>query len=138
MRRRIVALLSLMALVLAAAPATASAALGPPPDVEPPLFQIANALAVPRGFHINARQAIAIAKTDPKLRAIHRSHHPLRYMVDLWAKSHYEIYFYYHGKLIADQIVGPSGQLGPTYTGPLILGLYARGLKPRMSILTSR
>ena len=29
--------------------------------------------------------------------------------------------------MIADQIIGPRGQIGATYTGPLILGIYARG-----------
>ena len=30
-------------------------------------------------------------------------------------------------KVIADQIVGRDGGIGPTYTGALILGIYARG-----------
>jgi hypothetical protein len=61
------------------------------------------------------------------MQAIHRAHHPLRYTVLVWVRNHYEIYFYFHGKLIADQIVGPAGQLGPTFTGALIAGIYARG-----------
>jgi hypothetical protein len=59
--------------------------------------------------------------------AIHRTHHPLQIAVYIWVRDHYEVYFYYHDKLIADQLVGPEGQLGPTYTGPLMQGLYARG-----------
>jgi Glycosyltransferase family 87 len=125
MRRLIVAFLFLVA--LAAVPATASAAAGAPPDVEPPLFQVKDLTSIPLGFRINPEQAIAIAKTAPRLKAIHRTHHPLRLLVDVWLENHYEIYFYYHDRVIADQIIGRDGQLGATYTGPLILGLYARG-----------
>ena len=82
---------------------------------------------VPAGFAIDPDQAIAAAKTSRRMQAIHRAHHPLRIAVLVWVRDHYEIYFYFHGKVIADQIVGPEGQLGPTYTGPLITGIYARG-----------
>ncbi|MGO9887135.1 MAG: glycosyltransferase 87 family protein [Solirubrobacteraceae bacterium] len=127
MRRRIFALLTMVVLACALAPATASAAAGPPPDVAAPIFVDQNWSVVPREFSIDPSQAIAIAKTSPKLQAIHRAHHPLDINVYEWVHSHYEIYFFYHGKLIADQIVGPHGKLGPTYTGPLMLGYYARG-----------
>jgi hypothetical protein len=61
------------------------------------------------------------------MQAIHRTHHPLQILPYVWVNSHYEIYFYYHGKVIADQIVHKDGSLGPTYTGSLILGIWARG-----------
>jgi Glycosyltransferase family 87 len=128
MRRLILALLSVTVLACAIVPATASAATaGPPPDVSAPLFVDQHWSTVPPGFTIDPTQAIAIAKTAPKLRAIHRAEHPLDINVYVWVKAHYEIYFFYHGKLIADQIVGSHGKLGPTYTGPLMLGFYARG-----------
>ncbi len=127
MRRSLLAVLSLMALLCAIAPATASAASGPPPDVEPPMFQAQNLNRLPLGFVITPQQAVAIAKTAPKLEAIHRAHHPLHWNVYIWAENHYEIYFRFQGRLIADQIVWPDGHLGATYTGGLILGLYARG-----------
>src|SRR5205085_4030559 len=57
----------------------------------------------------------------------HRAHHPLRIGVLVWIPNHYEVYFYFHGKPIADQLVGRDGQVGPTYTGALITGIYARG-----------
>lgn len=126
MRRLIVVLLSLVTVALAVAPA-AAASTGAPPDVEAPVFAVPNWNTVPVGFGIDANQAVAIAKTAPKMKAIHKTHHPLGILVDAWVRSHYEIYFYYRGKLIADQIVGADGQLGATYTGALILGLYARG-----------
>jgi Glycosyltransferase family 87 len=127
MRRTLLVLFSLAALLCGVAPASASAANAPPPDVEPPIFKTTNPNALPPGFTIDPAQAMAIAKRSAKLQEIHRAHHPLHYSVYAWAKSHYEIYFTFHGKLIADQIVSRTGQLGPTYTGGLILGLYARG-----------
>ena len=98
-----------------------------PPDVAAPIFVDTNWGATPPGFTIDPMQAIAIAKAAPKMQAIHRAHHPLDINVYEWVHSHYEIYFFYHGKLIADQIVSAHSQLGPTYTGPLMLGYYARG-----------
>jgi hypothetical protein len=44
-----------------------------------------------------------------------------------WVRSHYEVFFYYRGKQIADQIVLDNGAIGPTYTGPLMIASYARG-----------
>jgi hypothetical protein len=127
MRRTVLLLLSLLAIICAVAPATASAASAPPPDTGPPLFLTTNYHKTPPGFTINPAQAIAIAKTSPRMQAIHRAHHPLRITVLTWVGNHYEIYFSFHGKTIADQIIGPAGQLGRTYTGPLINGIYARG-----------
>jgi hypothetical protein len=127
MRRLILALLSITAFALVLVPATASAATGLPPDTEPSLFPAHSGTAVPVGFTIDPNHAVAIAKTAPKMLAIHRTHHPLDIRPYVWVGSHYEIYFYYHGKVIADQIVGRDGQLGQTFTGPLILGIYARG-----------
>jgi hypothetical protein len=129
MKRLIVALLSLTVLAsAAAAPAVASAATaGPPPDVAPPLFLDSAWESVPAGFSITPKQAVADAEHSSKMLAIHRAHHPLQYEVYEWVRSHYEIYFYYRGKQIADQIVLDNGKLGPTYTGALMVASYARG-----------
>ena len=130
MRRLLLVFASLTALAFAVAPDAASAATksaGPPPDVAAPLFVITDLKTVPPGFAIDGAQAEAVAKTSPKMQAIHRAHHPLEIQVVLWVRSHYEIEFYFHGKVIADQTVTPIGQLGPLYTGPLIGALYARG-----------
>ena len=127
MRRLLLALLSVTAVAWAIVPATASASSGPPPDTEPAMFLAPNGNQAPRGFAIDPNQAIARAETAPKMVAIHRTHHPLRIAAYVWVGSHYEIYFYYHDKVIADQIIGPAGQIGATYTGPLILGIYGRG-----------
>jgi hypothetical protein len=116
-----------MAIACAVVPATASAASAPPPDVAAPLFIDTHLSVVPPGFHIDPAQAIAIAKRAPKMQAIHRAHHPLGINVLLWVRNHYEVYFYFHGKPIADQTVGVTGKLGPLFTGPLISALYARG-----------
>jgi Glycosyltransferase family 87 len=127
MRRLLVVILSLVAVLCAIAPATASAAAGPPPDVEAPLFSVTNLNQVPPGFTISAKQAIAVAERSPKMQAIHRAHHPLQIDPILWVRNHYEIEFFFHGKAIADQTVTLDGRLGPLYTGPLIDTLYARG-----------
>lgn len=128
MRRTLLALLSLVVLACAFAPASAGAATSKAPiDVEPPIYKATNLDKAPLGFTITPRQALAIAEAVPKLDAIHRAHHPLHYIVDVWGVNHYEIYFTFHGKLVADQIVGAHGERGPTYTGALMLGIYARG-----------
>ena len=115
MRRTLLALFSLTVLACAIAPPTAGAATSKPPiDVEPPIYKATNFDRAPRGFKITPRQALALAKTAPKLDAIHRTHHPLHYVVDVWGVNHYEIFFTFHGKLIADQIVSADGHLGPT------------------------
>ena len=128
MRRLILALLCVLAAAWAVVPATASASTaGPPPDTEPAMFLAPNGNQVPRGFSIDPNRAIALAKTAPKMVAIHRVDHPLRIVAYVWVGSHYEIYFYYHDKVIADQIIGAQGQIEATYKGPLILGIYGRG-----------
>jgi Glycosyltransferase family 87 len=127
MRRLILVLTSVTLAASAAFPAAANAAAGPPPDTQVPVFQASNWKQLPAGFHITPIQAIAVAKTVPEIQAIHRSHHPLNLAVYVWVRNHYEIYFSFHGKLVADQLVGINGEVGPTYTGPLIMGIYARG-----------
>ena len=127
MRRLILAACSVIVVACGLVPATASAAAGPPPDVAPPLYVATNGTALPPGFSVTPNQAIAIAKTAKEMQAIHRTRHPLRVIPYVWTLSHYEIYFYYHDKVIADQFVSASGHLGATYTGPLILGAYGRG-----------
>ena len=127
MRRLVLAFLALTLVAVAAFPAAASAAAGPPPDTQVPLFSISDWTQAPPGFHITPRQAIAIAETVPAMKAIHRNQHPLHVVPYFWIRNHYEIYFLYRGKVVADQLIGTRGQVGPTYTGPLILGLYARG-----------
>lgn len=129
MRRLLPVILSLVAAACAIAPATASATDAPPPDVSAALFSLpASQLnKVPPGFTITPKRAIAIAERTPRMQAIHRAHHPLRIDPVLWVRNHYEIEFFFKGKAIADQTIGPDGELGPLFTGPLIGALYARG-----------
>lgn len=110
---------------LAATPAQARTATPPPPDVEVPVFPAVSG-TVPRGFTVTPLRAGQIAKSSREIQSIHRAEHPLDYLVFVWAGLHYEVYFYYHGKMVADVLVGPRGQLGPTYTGGKMLGYYAR------------
>ena len=109
MRRLILGLLSVTFLACAVAPAAASAAVpAPPPDMRRRLFIDTHWDATPPGFTIDPTRAIAIAKTDPKIEAIHRAHHPLNINVYGGSDSHYEIYFFSHGKLVADQSSAPT------------------------------
>jgi hypothetical protein len=127
MRRLILVLLSVTLVGSAMLPGVASAAPGPPPDTETPLFPVSSLTRAPAGFLITPAQALSRAKAVPVIQAVHRAHHPLHTGVFAWVGDHYEIYFAYHGKFLADQIVGRDGRIGKTYTGPLIFGLYARG-----------
>jgi len=128
MRRLLAVIVSLVAIACAVAPATASAAAGgPPPDVAAPFFSLGNVDQIPPGFSITPERAIKIAESTPRMQAIHRAHHPLRIDPVLWVRNHYEIEFFFNGKAIADQTVGPTGKIGPFYSGPLIGALYARG-----------
>jgi hypothetical protein len=127
MRRLLPVFMSLVVVVCAMTPAAADAAAGPPPDVAAPLFSLTNLSKIPPGFTITPNQAIHIAESSSGMQAIHRAHHPLRIDPVLWVRNHYEIEFFYKGAVIADQTVGPNGQMGPLYTGPLIGALYARG-----------
>ncbi len=110
----------------AAAPATSATQDGMS-NVAVPMYPVSNPDLAPNGFAVTPGQAVVIAEHSGTALEIHRTHHPLQYAVWVWAGSHYEIYFAYHGTLLADVIVRRGGGLGPTYTGPLISGIYARG-----------
>jgi Glycosyltransferase family 87 len=115
----------------AAAQASASAQpaaipAGPTTDVNLPLY-IVGPGSTPPGFRIDSNQAALVARTSPTMQAIHRAHHPLNLRVWVLLGAHYEVYFSFHGKLVGDVLVARGGRLGPTYTGPLMLGFYARG-----------
>jgi hypothetical protein len=120
-------LLALLALAQPAAAATAPKSHGVTiSDVGASFYPVAPNVTPP-GFTVDGAQALAVAKTDPEMVRIHRAHHPLQYSLLVWPAVHYEIEFSYHGKLIAAQVVTKDGHLGPTYTGGLIIGVYARG-----------
>jgi hypothetical protein len=92
-----------------------------------PMYEAIDLSLTPRGFALTPAQAVQIAEHSPTALAIHRTHHPLSYGVWVWVQSHYEVYFAYHGKSVVDVIVGRGGALGPSYTGPLMTAVYARG-----------
>ena len=104
----------------------------PPPDSR----RTRRAADVPRrqrndrsaGFRIDPDQAVAIAEDRPE-DATRSTGLTIRSTsgVDVWVGSHYEIFFSYHDKVIADQIVGATAGSGPTYTG----AADARDLRPR-------
>ena len=92
-----------------------------------PMYEATDLALTPSGFAVSPAQAVLIAEHSPTALAIHRTHHPLRYGVWVWGQSHYEVNFAYHGKTLVDVIVERNGALGPSYTGPLITAVYARG-----------
>ncbi len=116
-----------VAMLACASPASARGNTPAVPEVGVPLVPATSSSQVPPGFRIDAARALAVAKTSPTMREIHNRLHPLRYRVYFWLGSHYEVFFSHRGKLVGDVLVGPGGRLWQTYTGPLILGIYARG-----------
>ena len=92
-----------------------------------PMYEATDLALTPSGFAVSPAQAVLIAEHSPTALAIHRTHHPLRYGVWVWGQSHYEVNFAYHGKTLVDVIVERNGALGPSYTGPLMTAVYARG-----------
>jgi hypothetical protein len=127
MRRAFLILLTLAVAGASATAAQAKPAAPPVTDVGIQLYPVPKLSIQPPGFAISAGQALKIAETSPKMLAIHRVHHPLQWEVYLWVASHYEVYFSFHGQIVGDVMVFPNGKLGPTYTGPQIIGVYARG-----------
>ncbi|HLJ02202.1 MAG TPA: hypothetical protein VKT31_02115, partial [Solirubrobacteraceae bacterium] len=128
MRRALLILTVVAALLGVAQPAAARTRTRTPTisDVAVTLIPVGPKV-IPAGWKVDAGQAFAIARTSPEMLRIHRSHHPLTYQVLLWPGYHYEVEFWFHKNLIAAQVVNPNGRLGPTYTGGLIIGIYARG-----------
>jgi hypothetical protein len=128
LRARLLVIVVLAGVTASIAAAPASANQGAPlvTDVGPPIVPVAPSVKPP-GFAISAGQALRVAETSPKMLAIHRTEHPLRWGLFVWARQHYEVYFFFHGELVGDVVVGRDGRLGPTYTGALMLGSYARG-----------
>ena len=128
MRRHALCTLLLAGAMLVPAPsASAHNSSGPAPDVAVPMFLATSATAIPAGFQVDPAHALEVAKNSPTMRAIHRRYHPLQYQVYVWIHNHYEVFFSFRGKPLADVLVGKNGQLAAVYTGPLIRGVYARG-----------
>ena len=125
MRRRTVllAVLAALATLATAVPAQAdnNVAL---PVVSPPSLTV-----VPRGFTTNAEQAIAIAKTSPKLQAFHRQVHPLQIQAWIWTANHlyWFIAFNHGGIVVAEVDVSPSGKILGVWVGPQARALYTHG-----------
>ena len=61
------------------------------------------------------------------MQRLHKRQHPLRWVVLVMPRSHWEVDFFYHDKPKAGVMISPRGKVGDIYYGPLVLGLYARG-----------
>ena len=82
----------------------------------------------PRGFPIDPDQAVAIAKTAPKMVAIHRAHHPLQIVaLRVGRQPLRDLLLLPRTRSSRTSSSAATAQIGPTYTGPLILGIYGRG-----------
>src|SRR5579859_2067534 len=126
MRRFAVILVAMTALLGFAQPAAAKTGLPTLSDVGVTLYPVAPHVK-PAGWKVDAAQAALIARTDPQVLQLHRAHHPLVYQVLIWPGLEFEVDFWFHHKAMIAQVVTPGGRLGPTYTGALIFGIYARG-----------
>jgi hypothetical protein len=126
-RARLLVIATTVLLGLAASAQARSGAQPIQQDVAIPLFPARSMTVLPRGFEIDGAQALAVAKTSPTVLAIHRREHPLVYQVDEWIGSHYEVFFFFHHKVVADVVVSRTGRRGRTWTGPLIDGVFGRG-----------
>lgn len=126
-RRLLVLVAALAALVAVAAPAQAATLKAPVADVSLPLFSVPSLGFVPPHFKISGAQALQVAEHAPALAAYHRTHHPMRWRVFTWALSHYEIFFGYKGVVVGDVLVGRDGHLMEVWIGPLANASYARG-----------
>lgn len=128
MRRTLLLILMLVASCAAVAcPAQARSVNGPTADVTPPLLPVRSLSATPSGFSVTPGAALHVAENSRAMQAVHRAHHPLQYVVNTWGIDHYEIYFSFHGTVVADVSVGRDGHLGKIWTGPLATGMYGRG-----------
>jgi hypothetical protein len=107
--------------------ATASAATSKAPtDVEPPIFKATSLDKAPLGFAITPRQALALAKTAPKLDAIHRLTMRSTGSSTSGVSTTTRSISRSTASWVADQIVSACQWSGrPTYIGGLMLGVCA-------------
>ena len=83
--------------------------------------------APPPHFSTSATDALAIAKSTPRMRSLHRRDHPLFVQVSIWGTHFWMVDFSYHRKLVGEVDVGRTGRVLSVWTGPLVLAVYARG-----------
>lgn len=137
--RLIVAVVTAVAAMAPLAPASAAdqpkrIQLPPSSPVVPQIFQVHDLDALPEHFTITARQAIAIANRDSRIRGVlakHPAAEPLAHLSALRLAPgsfyHWDIQYRLRGKPIAEAEVGPTGVLYEVTTGidvgwPLLKG----------------
>jgi hypothetical protein len=128
-RRAFMLLLIALGTLVAAAPvqAASSPKIAVQQDVAVPLFPVNDLSQVPPTFFISAGQALAEAKHTPQMQSLHKREHPLRWVVLVMPRSHWEVDFFYKNKPVAGVMIARNGKIGQVFYGPLVLGLYARG-----------
>jgi hypothetical protein len=107
----------------------ASAANNAPTSLAVAVVPVVSGTARPPGFSADAFQAVAAAKATPQMQALHRREHPLHIDPGLWvyAPRHWYIQFSYHGQVVAEVDVGPTGHVLGVWTGPAATASYAHG-----------
>jgi hypothetical protein len=131
--RRTIAISSLLAALLFSVPAGARAAspdrFSAAANVLLPVYRVASPTVPPPGFSTNSEQAIAAAKTSPRMQALHRREHPLLIVPYVWehAPLHWYVTFAYRGRVVAEVDLSPAARVEAVWTGPLAIATYARG-----------
>lgn len=84
---------------------------------------------VPLHFSTSAGQAIQIAERSPTLQALHRRLRPLKVVpfVQRGIHPYWYVVFAYHGKIVGDANVTPSGRLEGAWTGAQATAPYTHG-----------
>jgi hypothetical protein len=92
-----------------------------------PIYRVTSTTFVPKGFTVDAAQAIAASEANAQMDAIHAREHPLQFLPHLWLGNSWLVDFTYHGKLVAEVSVGKTGHVTGVWTGALATAIYARG-----------
>lgn len=132
MRIRIATFLLIAASVLVLpAGATAATAKSRLLIVDPgsTLAAVQSPQTVPVGFRTSGTQAVSIAEHTPQMQALHRRMHPLAVRPWVWRSTqpYWYVAFGYHGKLVANANISPTGKVIGVWSGVQALEPYTEG-----------
>ncbi len=98
-------------------------------DPGSPLAAVQSTQTVPLGFQTSAAQAVSIAEHTPQMQALHRRMHPLAVRPWVWRGMHpyWYVAFDYHGKVVANANIRPSGKVIGVWSGIQALEPYTEG-----------
>lgn len=129
---RLVKLVALVATLLVAVPAGASASSVREPasvglGVALPIYQVPSDAFRPPGFSSTAGQAVHASETNRTMLALHARQHPLGVEPRVLLGRSWLIDFFYHGRKTAEVVVTRGGRVQAVWTGALAGAPYARG-----------